>query len=111
MGIIHVIQPDGLEQTWEADTPPEPERLRKIVAGDIEYVSVLYKEEYTYMVVNELGAIMDPPLPVNVAATRIYHANNHARARRGDDMSSFGPSESWPKIHGVAVVLEGMHID
>lgn len=111
MGTIHVIRPDGEEETWEANTPPERGKLSELVGGDIEYVAVLYKEERTYMVVNDMGAIMSPPLPVNQAATRIYHANNRARIWRGEDLSGFGPPGSWPKIHGTAVVLEGIHIE
>ena len=111
MGMIHVIRPDGEEETWEANTPPERGRLQEIVGNSIEYVAVLYKRERTYMVVNETGAIQDPPLPVNEAATRIYHANNRARIKRGEDLSSFGPPHTWPKVHGVVVVLEGIHID
>lgn len=111
MGTIHVIRPDGEEETWEANTPPERDRLSELVGGDPYYAVVLYKGKRTYMVVEDASAIKDPPWPVNEAATRIYHANNRARIKRGDDLSSFGPPGSWPKIHGTAVVLEGIHID
>lgn len=53
------------------------------------------------MIVNETGAIQDPPLPVNKKATDIYH--NASRARGQDWV---GP----PHVHGTVILYEGMTI-
>lgn len=60
---------------------------------DIEHVSVLFRDAPHDMFVDELSA--SDGMPVNEAATLIYHENSR---RRGDRM------EGAPKIHGVACV-------
>ncbi len=114
MGIVHVLKPGGEEQTWPASTLPERDALMELVEGHLEYVKVLYKGKPTYMVVNDVGALTGPggtpPLPINWDATEIYHAATLKRAELGEDISCFGPRCDWPKIHGVAVVLENIHV-
>ncbi len=58
----------------------------------IEHVSVLFRNERHDMFVDETSASDD--LPVNEAATAIYHA-----ARQRGELG-----ENPPKIHGVAVI-------
>ena len=111
MGTVHVYYTGNGQQEWEADRVPNREDLKRLVGGDIEYVSVLYKGKPTKMVVNESGAVQDPPLPVNEKATEIYHAASLARKERGEDIRVLGPQRTWPKIHGVAVVLEDIHVE
>jgi hypothetical protein len=65
----------------------------------IEHVAVLFNGKRADMFVDECGAIglrNREPLPINEAATKIYHA---ASRRRGADMTDAA------KIHGVAVVV------
>jgi hypothetical protein len=67
---------------------------------DLEHVSVLYNGKRADMFVDEFSSIVRPkdgryPLPVNEAATDIYHA---ASRMRGENLTNA------PKIHGPAVV-------
>ena len=80
MGTLEIIKPSG--EHWETACPDTyagekdfRDRLRKIVGGDTEHVRVKYNGKYIHMIVNETGAIQDPPLPENPEATRIYHQN------------------------------------
>ncbi|MFP3554209.1 hypothetical protein SB861_26410 [Paraburkholderia sp. SIMBA_049] len=100
-GRIHWLRADGGEVIEPADRVPASHTLRKFVEGDLEYVWVLYDGLRTCMVVNETGAIRmadRDPLPVNVAASKIYAAAN---GRLG-----VAPDSFIPHIRGNAVLLE-----
>ena len=104
MKILHVLYADGSTLLTPNAKMPTLEVMQSTVGGDVEYVAVLYKNKRTYMVVNEMGAMAvhgRPPLPVNKAATEIYHAASRAR---GLDWA--GP----PEIHGDVLLLEGYRI-
>lgn len=104
MGTIHWISVDGSERTEQSAKWPSLEALNKFVGGYIEVVRVLYKKKPTTMIVNEQGATnWQPgyPLPVNKAATEIYHAFTISR----------GLPAPEAKIHGAAVILEGIADD
>ena len=105
-GTIHWIDTEGGERCEPSDTPPSREQLRTFVKGNIETCWVLYKGRRTAMIVNEDGAIATDergPLPVNLAASKIYAA---ASAMRGED---YVPRT--PRIHGNAVVLENIPVE
>lgn len=107
MGTIHVIQPDGEEQTWESSAIPERGVLKEIVGDDLLFQLVLYKDKCTHMI--------SPPFsrseaPVNHAATRIYQADLRAGMRRGENIDRFGPPDNWEKVHGAVVVLEDIDL-
>jgi hypothetical protein len=65
-GVIEPIQPHGA--IWSL------EELQGIVGGYIEIVHTL---DGKFMVVNETGKVQNPPLPLNIAATRIYMHGRH----------------------------------
>jgi hypothetical protein len=72
--------------------------VRPLLCGaHLERVRVWDRDSYLDMFVDEEGAIKK--LPVNGAATAIYHANM-LRGQPGADTSL------WPRIHGVAVVFD-----
>lgn len=76
MGTIHILKADGTAESKPGDRLPPFDELKKIVDGPIEFVWVLYKDKRTCMIVNECGSIAYDkrgPLPVNQAATDIYH--------------------------------------
>jgi len=98
---IRIIHPDGREETREGNAPLSNENERTIVGGFVECVWVLHQGKRTLMIVNETGAVQDPPLPVNNKATEIYH--NASRAR-GQDW------EGAPYIHGTVILYEGMDV-
>ncbi|MHB9836813.1 hypothetical protein Q8F57_018430 [Paraburkholderia terrae] len=102
-GKIHWLRADGDEVIDPADRPPQAQTMRLFVEGELEYVWVLFDGERTCMVVNETGAIRmadRKPLPVNMAASKIYAAAN---GRLG--------APDIPRIHGNAVLLEKIHVD
>ena len=106
MGHMRIYRTDGTTYDEDCDDvfegqSPMYNRLKEIVDGDVEYVHVLYDGEPKYMVVNEIGAVMDPPLPINKEASHIYHA---ATMRR-ENISKESAFSDMPKIHGDAVVL------
>jgi hypothetical protein len=67
--------------------------LSPLIRGGIEHVSVLFRGERHDMFVHETGAA--DGLPVNDAATLIYH---EASRQRGQDTTGA------PKIYGVAIL-------
>lgn len=102
-GMVHWIDTEGGERSERSDTPPTREALRLFVQGEIEHVWVLYKGRRTCMIVNETGRLRSGergPLPVNLAASKIYAAASHHDSR-----------SIVPEIHGNAVVLENIHVD
>lgn len=56
------------------------DELREIVKGYLEIVPTL---DHRLMVVNEEGKILDPPLPLNLAASFLY-INGYADPIHGD---------------------------
>lgn len=81
-------------------------QLQEIVGGDIEFVTVLYNDQRTTMVVNETGAIQNPPLPVNKEASHIYHT---AQSRR-DGITLDVAFREYPRIHGDVAILDGVKV-
>lgn len=66
-GRVKEIQPaNGIHWTLE--------ELQGIVGGYIEVVSTV---DGRYMVINEMGKVMTPPLELNIPATRIYIHGRH----------------------------------
>ena len=105
-----IMRPDEPHKTLEAELLPNYQNLRALIepiTGEpMEHVRVWsdFKggTDYKYldMFVNELGRIMDPPLPRNEAATAIYRRNvlYHEPGR-------YDPEElDW--IAGPAVLFE-----
>jgi hypothetical protein len=74
---------------------------RPLVGGDIERVRVWYDSQYLDMFVNEQGALLG--LPVNHAATEIYHANirTHFPAEYARQLKA----GTLPPIAGCAVLF------
>ena len=91
----------------EVELPEEPgyRDLKAVIeplvqGGSLEHVSVLFEGRRADMFVDEYGAIRKgsrPPLPINDAATAIYHAASKARGQ-----SAVGA----PMIHGPAVLFK-----
>jgi len=98
---IRILHPDGREETRPGNAMLPNDEAKKIVGGWTECVWVLHQGKRTCMLVNETGAIQDPPLPINKAATEIYHQASRARGR-----DWVGP----PHIHGTVILYEGMEI-
>ena len=62
---------------------------------------VEFRGKRTCMIVNETGAIQQPPLPINEAATAIYHTYPATR-------DGLTPEQAWfkyPLIHGNVALL------
>ncbi len=101
MGKIHWISVDGSITVEESSKNPSLKKMQEYVGGYIEHISVLYKGKPATMYANEEGATnWHPgyPLPVNKPATDIYHAFTLSR----------GLPAPVAKIHGAAIVLEGI---
>jgi Domain of unknown function (DUF3846) len=61
-GLVRMIEPaNGVHWTLE--------ELQGIVGGYIEVVSTI---DGRFMVINEHGKVLDPPLDLNIPATRLY---------------------------------------
>ena len=106
MGKMKIIKADGTQFDEEcADTYEGQDsmrgRLQEIVGGDIEHIHVLYKEKPTYMIVNETGAVQNPPLPINKAASHIYHT--WAAQQEGKTIEQ--AFNEMPPIHGDVALL------
>lgn len=104
-----IIDPNGSERTGQIERAKVSDYrgikafvepiLREVRAdAPLEHVAVLYNGRRASMFVDELGAILSPPLAVNPKATEIYHA---ASKRRG---VTIGPDD--PKIHGRAILFD-----
>lgn len=105
---MHTINPDGSVIDWDYKYSIDmPKTLGLIVGGPIEYVSVLYNDKPATLVVNEVGASLDPAinpkgqLPPNARATSIYWT----ATIRGITGGSFAPL-GMPLIHGTVVLIE-----
>jgi len=107
---FEVLGINGIASVHQIDLDPTPSfaQLSTIVnpflqvkgkpEAFLEHVRVLYEGEYVSMFVDDMGALKK--LPVNKAATHIYHANLLSRSPAGID------TRDWPKIHGVAVLFD-----
>lgn len=89
--------------TSSVDWPDDPgyQRIKDFVTpllngGDLERVRVLHEGVYTDMFVDEDG--IRKGLPINNAATPIYHANMLSRQADAD-------TSDWPKVHGTAILF------
>ena len=92
-----------LPEIQTLDIPEEPtyEEIRRImcwwlgdITAEVERVNVLFRNARHDMFVDERGMLKG--LPVNDAATLIYHeASRAARGRTGPNMN---------QIHGVAII-------
>ena len=106
---FEVIGVDGISRvhTIELEREPTFTKLADIVnpylqaegkpEAFFEHIRVFHQGDYDSMFVDDMGALKK--LPVNEAATLIYHANMLAHECPGADTST------WPKIHGVAVLF------
>ena len=101
---------------WAGDDPEKKARLKEIVGSEIEYVFVLHKGKRTAMIVNEMGAILTPPLPINKKATKIYwraSVMRHLNLSEDEYEAMFDVLWGNPDmnyIHGDVALLEGVTI-
>jgi hypothetical protein len=112
--IMTIIKTDGTREDRTVDLAEEPgyNALRRVLAPifaeqrgrpvDFEHVNVLHDNRRVDMFVDEYGAMPDMLLPVNVVATRIYHA---ASIRPDRLNAPDGIISDAPKIHGTAVLF------
>lgn len=103
-----IIGTDSIARLCEVDWPREPsfEQMKALIepliqtpcysTSYMEQVRVWHEGQYVSMFVDDMGALKK--LPVNEAATLIYHANM-LQEHPGADTSD------WPKIHGPAVLF------
>lgn len=103
-----VIGTDSVARLLSVDWPREPDfaQISELVNPLIqtpgqseayfEHVRVWHMGAYTSMFVDDMSALKK--LPVNEAATLIYHAN---MKRENPDADT----NDWPKIHGPAVLF------
>lgn len=103
-----VIGTDSIARTGEVDWPKEPGYtvIRDLVEPLIqtpgtpeayfEHVRVWYEGQYASMFVDDMGALKG--LPINPAATKIYHANMF------EHDPDFNPEDA-PSIFGPAVLF------
>ena len=104
-----VIGTDGIIRTNEIDWPKEPSftqmaELINPLLGDspsnevyFEHVRVWHEGQYVSMYVDDSGPLKR--LPVNKAATEIYHANLKF------DLGYLADTSKWPCIHGTAILF------
>jgi Domain of unknown function (DUF3846) len=64
--ITRLAPPNGVHWTQE--------ELQKLVGG---YIEICRTNDGQWMVVNELGKVTEPMLPLNIAATKIYQYGRH----------------------------------
>jgi len=99
----HLLHPDG--RVIDSEVPDgvrlDHAALAAFVDGDIEYVAVLFNGKPATMIVNEMGAVSNPPLAPNARATAIYWA----ATIQGVTGVPFNALED-PLIYGPAVLLE-----
>jgi hypothetical protein len=93
-------EPEKCEVDWPEAPKYEPLKalIEPLIGGGLEHVAVLFQGKRADMFVHEYGAgaFGMKPLPVNAAATAIYHAASKAV---GHDVTRA------PRIYGVAVVF------
>lgn len=104
-----IIGTDSIARVLECELPREPsfQELKAIVEPNIqtegksqaymEHVRVWHDNQYCSMFVDDMGALKR--LPVNEAATLIYHANMFEHEPESFD------AVNAPKIHGPAVLF------
>ncbi len=104
-----IIGVDSIARTGHIEWPREPgfttirDFVQPLIQSEgyntayIEHVRVWHNGEYASMFVDDMGALRK--LPVNEAATRIYHADMLEHQDANADTSD------WPKIHGPAVLF------
>jgi hypothetical protein len=106
---LQILRVGHERETREADLAAEPgfNELNRLIlpllegAENMEHVSVLFDGWPADMFVDEEGAVPTRsrgPLPVNRAATEIYHAASLRRDPNAD-------TSEWPRIHGTAVLF------
>lgn len=102
-----IYKPTGEKQ--ESNEKLSLGEMQKIVGGYVEQVYVLHNGKRCTMFVNEEGAIAvkgRDPLPMNRAATEIYHtyvlSQGKLRQHQIVDL---------PRIYGVAIVYDGEYRD
>lgn len=106
MGTMRVYKADGTMFEEPCDGIYEGQkamrsRLMEIIGGYVEHVRVIFDGKIMALIVNEEGALMEPPLPVNETATKIYHTNVAIMSGRTfNEMRRNGPL-----IYGDAVLL------
>lgn len=105
-----VIGIDSIARVNSVDWPRQPSfsQIKEIVEpliqtpgksqAYIEHVRVWHEGQYVSMFVDDMGALKK--LPVNEAATLIYHANLLEHGDADADTSN------WAKIHGPAVLFD-----
>lgn len=103
---------DSIARTGSIDWPKEPsfEQMKALIepliqtpgysTAYIKHVRVWHENQYVSMFVDDMGALKK--LPVNEAATLIYHANMVMQAREEGEEAD---TSDWPKIHGPAVLF------
>lgn len=99
MGTIHFLAASGDSRTENATAIPGAEVCEEFLAGDREFVWVMFKGKRTCMLVNDSGNGLG--LPINDAATEIYRAWPRSRGMYVEDRH----------IHGNAIVLEDIHVN
>jgi hypothetical protein len=100
----HIIKPDGLVEVGQCtDKGLRYVDETNIVGGATERVKVLHEGRICDMVVNETGAVQDPPLPINARATAVYWS----ATRAGRTCLDFQPL-TMPLIHGNAILYDGV---
>ena len=81
---FEIIRVNGTVEKVEAEFSDDEDKraretlevLHKVIRpGYIEHVTVFWPDEYADMFVDESGKIIDPPLPPNPVATRVYWNN------------------------------------
>ena len=95
VGVIPLAEVAGLDKL-KAFVLPHLRAGRPL--ANLEHVAVFYMARRASMFVDENGAT--DGLPVNEAATAVYHA---ASVARGETVDQPTP---WPKSHGVAVLFD-----
>lgn len=109
---ITIIRADGRREYQEFPSiyrgqEDAMEQLKTIVGGWVELVHVLYNGKPTYMVVNEEGAILQPPLPINIDATDIYHNATMIREKMTRELAR----ATLAHIHGDVALLTGVIVE
>jgi hypothetical protein len=112
--VMTIIKADGTREDRTVDLAEQPSynALQRIMGpifaeqrgkpANFEHVNVLHDGKRTDMFVDEYGALRDMLLPVNLVATRIYHA---ASIKQDRLKVPGGIISSAPKIHGTAVLF------
>ncbi len=97
------IQPDGTEVEHDLPDDPSLTTMQEFVGGDIELVTVLYKDKRCHMIVHGEGAIIG--LLVNPIATNVYH-EAVVKPRCKERKIPYIPN-AYAMIHGPAILFEG----